>query len=313
MHAAFSCFYHRVYAETLPRDGRLPALPPRPLWRSQRYASVIWPGDLDATLRPARRDGRRGRRRVHRGGGLAGLGHRGAEPRRRRASRSSARTPGATATRRRTRRCSRAGSSRRRSRRVMQIGTSSSKSPWEFSRGDRLRRRDARLVPHLHAAAPAALPVRVDLRAAHRERRPPDPAAARPGVSRARRAPDRRVPVRRRPAGRAGGGARRAPARRGVAARRTGSTGGRTRCYDGGRTIDGRCAARQAAAVPARGRHRADAASDHRHARADDRAGARRLVRDRPRRALSRAWRPATARSCSSMAARSARPPMCRA
>ena len=49
MHSRFQLFYHRVYAEGLPREGGF-LLCRHATYGSQRYASVIWPGDLDATF-----------------------------------------------------------------------------------------------------------------------------------------------------------------------------------------------------------------------------------------------------------------------
>lgn len=47
MHAGFTLFYHRVYAETLPKDGGF-LLCRHANIGDQVNASVIWPGDLDA-------------------------------------------------------------------------------------------------------------------------------------------------------------------------------------------------------------------------------------------------------------------------
>ncbi len=47
MHAGFTHFYHRVYAETLPAEGGF-LLCRRGAVGDQKYTSVIWPGDLDA-------------------------------------------------------------------------------------------------------------------------------------------------------------------------------------------------------------------------------------------------------------------------
>jgi alpha-D-xyloside xylohydrolase len=49
MHSRFQLFYHRVYAETLPVEGGF-LLCRHATYGSQRYASVIWPGDLDASF-----------------------------------------------------------------------------------------------------------------------------------------------------------------------------------------------------------------------------------------------------------------------
>ncbi|MFN7950427.1 MAG: glycoside hydrolase family 31 protein [bacterium] len=49
MHAAFQLFYHRVYAETLPESGGF-LLCRHATYGDQVNASVIWPGDLDATF-----------------------------------------------------------------------------------------------------------------------------------------------------------------------------------------------------------------------------------------------------------------------
>lgn len=47
MHAKFTHFYHRAYAELLPKEGGF-LLCRRGAVGDQKYASVIWPGDLDA-------------------------------------------------------------------------------------------------------------------------------------------------------------------------------------------------------------------------------------------------------------------------
>jgi alpha-D-xyloside xylohydrolase len=49
MHAAYTLFYHRVYAETVPASGGF-LLCRRGTWGDQANVSVIWPGDLDATF-----------------------------------------------------------------------------------------------------------------------------------------------------------------------------------------------------------------------------------------------------------------------
>jgi len=49
MHSRFQLFYERVYAETLPHEGGF-LLCRHATSGSQRYASVIWPGDLDASF-----------------------------------------------------------------------------------------------------------------------------------------------------------------------------------------------------------------------------------------------------------------------
>lgn len=49
MQHEYTLLYHRVYAETLPAEGGF-LLCRAGRWGSQKYASVIWPGDLDATL-----------------------------------------------------------------------------------------------------------------------------------------------------------------------------------------------------------------------------------------------------------------------
>jgi alpha-D-xyloside xylohydrolase len=46
MHSAFQLFYHRVYAETLPKDGGF-LLCRHATWGDQANVSVIWPGDLE--------------------------------------------------------------------------------------------------------------------------------------------------------------------------------------------------------------------------------------------------------------------------
>jgi alpha-D-xyloside xylohydrolase len=49
MHGRYQLFYHRVYAELLPSDGSF-LLCRHATYGGQRYASVIWPGDLDADM-----------------------------------------------------------------------------------------------------------------------------------------------------------------------------------------------------------------------------------------------------------------------
>jgi len=49
MHSRYQLFYHRAYAELLPSDGGF-LLCRHGTYGSQQYASVIWPGDLDANL-----------------------------------------------------------------------------------------------------------------------------------------------------------------------------------------------------------------------------------------------------------------------
>ncbi|MEZ4315633.1 MAG: glycoside hydrolase family 31 protein, partial [Polyangiaceae bacterium] len=48
-HSAFQRLYHRVYSETLPDDGGF-LLCRAGTWGDQTHASIIWPGDLDATF-----------------------------------------------------------------------------------------------------------------------------------------------------------------------------------------------------------------------------------------------------------------------
>ena len=281
----FQLFYHRVYAETLPREGGF-LLCRHGTYGSQRNASVIWPGDLDATFAQHREMVGDGRRRVHGGRRTAGLGRRGSQPR----------PVGIPVLRRGHRRlpplAAGQGAVHALVRADGALDRDADRHQREHRRlgvltGDRLRRRDARLVPHLHAAAPAALPVRVDLRAAHRRRRTPDPAAARPRVSRSSactrttRTCSATTCWSRRCCSAACASARWC-CRPAVVDRLVDERGLRRRPDD-----HRRCAARHAAALLAQRRHRAPAASDHRHARAHDRAGARRLVRHRPRRALS--------------------------
>ncbi|MCA9661615.1 MAG: glycoside hydrolase family 31 protein [Myxococcales bacterium] len=50
MHKLYSRLYHRVYAETLPPEGSF-LLCRAATFGGQRYASVIWPGDLEASMR----------------------------------------------------------------------------------------------------------------------------------------------------------------------------------------------------------------------------------------------------------------------
>ncbi|MBI5496023.1 MAG: glycoside hydrolase family 31 protein [Deltaproteobacteria bacterium] len=49
MHHRYPALYHRAYAELLPPNGGF-LLCRAGRWGGQRYASVIWPGDLDATF-----------------------------------------------------------------------------------------------------------------------------------------------------------------------------------------------------------------------------------------------------------------------
>ncbi|MCS6914476.1 MAG: glycoside hydrolase family 31 protein [Myxococcales bacterium] len=49
MHYGYVPLYHRVYAETLPAQGGF-LLCRAGRWGGQRFASVIWPGDMDATF-----------------------------------------------------------------------------------------------------------------------------------------------------------------------------------------------------------------------------------------------------------------------
>lgn len=49
MHSRYQIFYHRVYAEMLPATGGF-LLCRGGTWGDQAWASVIWPGDLDANL-----------------------------------------------------------------------------------------------------------------------------------------------------------------------------------------------------------------------------------------------------------------------
>lgn len=49
MHNLYQLYYHRVYAELLPQSGGF-LLCRAGKYGSQRYASVIWPGDLDANM-----------------------------------------------------------------------------------------------------------------------------------------------------------------------------------------------------------------------------------------------------------------------
>lgn len=49
MHYGYTVLYHRVYAETLPEEGGF-LLCRTGRWGDQAHASVIWPGDLDASF-----------------------------------------------------------------------------------------------------------------------------------------------------------------------------------------------------------------------------------------------------------------------
>ena len=49
MHAQYPLFYHRAYAETLPADGGF-LVCRSATYGDQTQASVIWPGDLDASF-----------------------------------------------------------------------------------------------------------------------------------------------------------------------------------------------------------------------------------------------------------------------
>ena len=51
MHHRYQYLYHQVYAETLPEDGGF-LLCRTGTWGDQVHTSVIWPGDLDATMNP---------------------------------------------------------------------------------------------------------------------------------------------------------------------------------------------------------------------------------------------------------------------
>ena len=51
MHHRYQHLYHQVYAETLPEDGGF-LLCRTGTWGDQIHTSVIWPGDLDATMNP---------------------------------------------------------------------------------------------------------------------------------------------------------------------------------------------------------------------------------------------------------------------
>ncbi len=51
MHQGYKLLYHQVYAETLPQDGGF-LLCRVGTWGDQAWTSVIWPGDLDATMDP---------------------------------------------------------------------------------------------------------------------------------------------------------------------------------------------------------------------------------------------------------------------
>jgi alpha-D-xyloside xylohydrolase len=51
MHEGYTRLYHQVYAETLPKDGGF-LLCRAGAYGDQVHASVIWPGDLDATMNP---------------------------------------------------------------------------------------------------------------------------------------------------------------------------------------------------------------------------------------------------------------------
>ncbi len=168
----------------------------------------------------------------------------------------------------------------------MQVGNSDNDGAVGAHAGERLRRGDARLVPHLHAAAPAALALRVDLRPAHRRRR-----AARSSARSGLAYPELGV----HPADEYlfGDDLLVAPVLdRGVTSRSVlfppaaGSTGGPARSSRAARAATWRRPAGHAAALPAPGRHRPPAAPHHRHHGPHHPARQGRLVRHHPRRAL---------------------------
>ena len=69
MHYGYTLLYHRLYAETLPESGGF-LLCRAGRWGDQRYASVIWPGDLDADFTKHRERVMRKDRMVGSVGGL---------------------------------------------------------------------------------------------------------------------------------------------------------------------------------------------------------------------------------------------------